>query len=116
MSSHIARCAVCGNLAPYCPCGTKGTLPAGPPPKTRYQKQHDAIVMEETGEYGMTGMGPHDYRPTPMDFVLHALGGTGESLYLCERGCGVTTDHECDYGGWHGGAGHESVELAVVEA
>lgn len=26
---------------------------------------------------------------------------TQDGLYICEKGCGFTYDHECDYGGWH---------------
>lgn len=113
MSEH-QRCYRCGNLAPWCHCGKVSNLPQGPPPKTRYEKQRDAIVAMETTEFSYSGIGASDYEPTAEDFVLHALGGAGEALYLCRRGCGVTTDHECDYGGWHGAEGHDSAPLHIT--
>lgn len=111
MSEHRPRCFACGNLAAYCPCGTNGTLPTGPPPKTQYQKHREDIIAEATAYSG------GNYEPTPEDFVVAALpggyGGDRGVVWLCRAGCAVTSDPECDYGGWHGAKGHDSSALMI---
>ena len=56
-----------------------------------------------------------NYEPTAWELLMNALGydPSQDGLYLCREGCGITHDHECDYGGWHGDVGRKSVRLSV---
>ena len=58
-----------------------------------------------------------DREPTLTDLLMAHLGFThpDDGLWLCRDGCGVTRDHECDYGGWHGTGDSEAVQLRTVE-
>ncbi len=103
------RCYCCGNLARFCICNGAGNIPVPPPEPLPYEAalaRIKADLMEFT-----------DRDPTPEEFVVVALGGNPtDTLWLCRNGCGVTTDDECDFGGWHGYQGHNSVELTVTTA
>lgn len=87
----MARCATCGNMTRFCICN-RPPPPAGPSP---FEVQHARVA---------SGGKP----PTPEDFVIDALGGDPDtdSLFLCERGCGLTIQGECAYGGFHLDEGH----------
>lgn len=108
----LNRCDRCGNLHAYCPCHPKpGDAPPIVTPPTPYEKALASIRTEA----GYMGGSDDGYEPTPLDFVMEALGPHDDALYLCRRGCGITCDAECDYGGWHATEGHESTSLAVTE-
>ena len=108
----LNRCDKCGNLHRYCQCHPKpGDAPPIVTPPTPYEKALRAIRSEA----GYMGGPDDDYEPTLLDFMLEALPTPcNDGLYLCRRGCGITADAECDYGGWHGAQGHESVSLDVI--
>lgn len=106
------RCDVCGNLNRYCTCrGDDSKRP--PPDPTPWVRTWSAAL----GMINDRSQGRDQAMPTLTDLVMVALGFThpDDSLWLCRRGCGVTSDDECDYGGWHGDDGSDSVLLRVVE-
>lgn len=66
--------------------------------------------MEKLTDYEKTRIkimdnrhGNRDREPEPIEYVLDKIGYDPEQdgLYLCRRGCGITWDGECNYGGWH---------------
>lgn len=64
--------------------------------RTDYERARESIITNMS-------VATFNHEPTPEDFVIDKLRGdpSQDGLYLCEKGCGVTIDHECDYGGWH---------------
>lgn len=89
----MTRCSRCWNLAPFCNCRTAPSPPAEPE-KTDYEKALERLRLNMHGRKLFTAT----------EMVTDALGGdpSQDGLYLCKRGCGVTVDPECSYGGHHG--------------
>lgn len=95
----MSRCAVCGNRSAYCTCNGR-VRPSTPADleRERNNKRFDEAV--EALATGWTGYSQHP--PSPMLALKLLLGydPDQDGIYFC-RDCGLTYDHECDYGGWH---------------
>lgn len=66
------------------------------------ETDYDVLVVKARRE--AETMAQHGGPLSAYDLLLTFMGWSWphDGLYLCEKGCGITYDAECDYGGWHG--------------